>query len=283
MNRTLKTFGTIISLFALILSYQIVRAQQPLLQSKSGASRTSQDSDVIFQLIESIRFADGTEVKSIAKDNIESLRDLPVRLGENDGIDGVTLSKRKVGKIHVRTCREYDEARKKGYYPVSTFDITMATFFKKPCGLLNALANASLPRQSFISDAEVGIGNLELLPYSLFPYLGETKSPQEAKRDSETTYQQKIGTGELVVKEKSLHVLITEEPGMGQSLREMVRADFNADGIEDVLLFEYHWVTKGSHRFGGIIVLTRKSMNGKFEIARPLDPKQSSSSGYWFH
>ena len=268
----MKIFGTIICLLVFILSYHIVHAQQLL----------KQGSDVIFELIESMKFADGTEVKSIAKDDIDSLRDLPVRLGENKGIDGVTLSKRKVGKIHVRTCREYDEARKKGYYPLSTFDITMATFFKKPCGLLNALANASLPQKRFISDAEVGIANVELLAYSLFPYFGDSKSPQEAKKDSETTYQQKIETGELVVKEKSLHVLIIEKPGMGQSLRELVRADFNNDGIEDVLLFEYHWATEGTHRFGGIIVLTRKSMNGKFEVVRPLAPKQSSSDTYWF-
>ena len=84
----MKIFGIIICLFVFTLSYQIVHAQQPL----------EQDSDVIFELIESIKFADGTEVKSIAKDDIESLRDRPVRLGENDGIDGVTLSKRKVGK-----------------------------------------------------------------------------------------------------------------------------------------------------------------------------------------
>ncbi len=269
----MKTFGIIICLLLFTISSQIIHAQQPL----------AQDSEVIFQLIESIKFADGTEVKSIAKDDIESLRDLPVRLGENKGIDGVTLSKRKVGKIHVRTCREYDEARKKGYYPVSTFDITMATFFKKPCGLLNALAKASLPQKRFISDGEVGIGNVELLPYALFPYLGETKSPQEAKKDSETTYQQKIENGELVVKEKSLNVLIVEEPGMRQSLREMVRADFNADGIEDILLFEYHWATQGTLRFGGIVVLTRKSMDGKFEVVRPVNPKQSSSDTYWFN
>ena len=268
----MKIFGIIICLLVFILSYHIVHAQQPL----------AQDSAVIFQLIESIRFADGTEVESIAKDDIDSLRDLPVRLGENDGIDGVTLSKRKVGKIHVRTCREYDEARQKGYYPLSTFDITMAMFFKKPCGLLNALANASLSRESFISDAEVGIVNLELLPFSVFPYLGERKSPEEAKRDSETTYHQKIETGELVVIEKAKHVLRIQENDMVQSLREMVRADFNNDGIEDILVFEYHWVTKGSLRFGGIIVLTRKSMNGKFEVVRPLDPKQSSSHRYWF-
>ena len=158
----------------------------------------------------------------------------------------------------------------------------MAMFFKEPCGSLNALSNASLPRESFISDTEVGIINLELLPFSVFPYLGETKSLQEAKRDSETTYHQKIETGELVVIEKTKHVLQIQENDMVQSLREMVRADFNNDGIEDILLFEYHWVRKGSLRFGGIIVLTRKSMNGKFEVVRPLDPKQSSSYQYWF-
>ena len=279
----MRTFYIITCVLALILSYQIIHAQRSLLQDESGAGKTSQDSEVIFELIEGIKFADGTEVKSIAKDDIDSLRDLPIRLGENHGIDGVTLSNSKVGKIHVRTCREYDEARKKGYYPISTFDITMAMFFKKPCGLLNALAKASLPRESFISDAEVGIVNLELLSYSVFPYLGEAKSPQEAKKDSETTYQQKIETGELVVIEKAKHVLRIQEDDMVQSLREMVRADFNNDGIEDILLFEYHWVTKGTLRFGGIIVLTRKSMNGKFEVVRPLDPKQSSSDTYWFN
>ena len=274
-------FCSMLCLLLFIFSYSIIEAEEP-----SSVEKAGQDTEVIFQLIEGIKFADGTQVKSIAQSEIDRLRNLPVSFGENKGIDGVTLTKilgkRKAEEVHVRTCREYDAARKNGYEPLSTFDITMATFFKMPCGLLNALATASLPRESFISDAEVGIANVELLPFSVFAYVGERKSPEEAKRDSETTYQQKIETGELVVKEKSLHVLVTEEPGMGQSLRELVRADFNNDGVEDVLLFEYHWATEGTLRFGGIMVLTRLSMNGKFQVLRPIDSKQSSSDTYWF-
>ena len=39
-------------------------------------------SEVIFQLIEGIEFADGTHVTSIAKSEIDGLRDLPVSFGE---------------------------------------------------------------------------------------------------------------------------------------------------------------------------------------------------------
>ena len=38
--------------------------------------------EVIFELIESIKFADGTKVHFIAKSNIEALRDLPIRIWE---------------------------------------------------------------------------------------------------------------------------------------------------------------------------------------------------------
>ena len=68
---------------------------------------------------------------------------------------------------------------------------------------------------------------------------------------------------------------------MGQMLKEVVRADFNNDGIEDVLLFEYHHVTKGTFAYGGIIVLTQKSMNGKFEVLRPPESQQSPGFPYW--
>lgn len=53
---------------------------------------------------------------------------------------------------------------------------------------------------------------------------------------------------------------------MGQQLIEVARADFNNDGIEDILLFEYCYATHGTLGFGGIRILTRKTENGLFEI-----------------
>ena len=263
-------FCSILCLLLFIFSYSIVEAQEP-----SSVEKVSQDSEVIFQLIEGIKFADGTQVKSIAKSEIDGLRDLPVSFGENRGIESVRLINKKGDTIEVRTCREYDAGLKSGYSPANNMERKLASFFKYPCALLKALEIASVAKESFITDAEVGVMNVELLPFSLFPYIGEYKTRQEFAKDLQTTYQQKIETGEMVVRERAEHVLKVERAGMVQSLREIVRADFNNDGIEDVLLTAGHWVTQGTHSSYGIIVLTRKSLQGKFEVARPLDPTQS--------
>ena len=271
----MKFFSHLICLLVFICVSAHLYAQPSL----TGGS-TPQDSGVIFHLIAPLMFADGTVVETLAKDEIESLRDLPIDFGENVNIQGATLHKTRDDKVFVRTCREYDAARERGYSPGSTFDISMASFFKMPCGLLNALKPARLAKKRFISDAEVGIVNLALLPFEIFPEnLAEASSWDQ--RDLETTYQQKIDTQAVVVTEKGKNVLVVQGFGMRQSLEEIVRADFNNDGIEDVLLFEGHHVRQGTYRAYGIIVLTRKSMDGKFEVLRPSDAKQSTAHPYW--
>ena len=266
-----RTFCSILYLLFFIFFYQVADAQESLLAAEAPLP----DSAIVFDLIESIKFANGTQVKSIAKSEIDGLRDLPVSFGENAGIESVRLMKKKGDAIEVRTCREYDAGLKSGYSPANNMQRKLASFFKYPCALLNALEIASVAEESFITDAEVGVVNVELLPFSLFPHIGEYKSRQEFAKDLQTTYQQKIEIGELVVRERTEHVLEIEYAGVVQSLREIVRADFNNDGIEDVLVDEGNWVTQGTYSSYGIIVLTRKSRHGKFEVARPLDPRQS--------
>lgn len=216
----------------------------------------------IFTLLEGMKFADATEVRTIAKTDIEILRDLPIRLGQNDHINGVTLTNDTDAQVHVRTCREYNEASEAGYFAYSTFDIKMATFFEHQCGLLTALEAAATPEVSFIDNPRVGVVDLELLPFSLFPAFGE----ESLDKDRSATYQSKVSDGTLVVKRLRQNLLQVVVPGgMGHQLLEVARADFNGDGIEDMLLFEYCWATEGTLGFGGIRVLTRKSINGMFE------------------
>lgn len=58
---------------------------------------------------------------------------------------------------------------------------------------------------------------------------------------------------------------IAEPEGMGQQLIEVARADFNSDGIEDILLFEYCYATHGKLGFVEITMLTRNTPDGPFE------------------
>ena len=238
---------------------------------------------VTFELIKDIMFADGTEVKSVTKTDIDDLRDLPVWMGEIGLLDGLRLTHKQKEKLHVRTCREYDSAMESGYYADTGFEVKMSVWFKFQCGLLNALETAEIPRESFISDLKVGVINLELLRFAIFPYnLADILDWEEA-RDMKTTYQDMVDAEELRVKSADKHILRVEDEGMAQTMEEVVRADFNNDGIEDILVFEYHRAIGGTLGFGGIIMLTRKSIDGKLEEVRPPDPAQSSTHPYWFH
>ena len=218
-----------------------------------------------------------TDGELIAKSDIESLRD--EECGE------VTLLRDGNEAIEVTTCREYDAALQSGYdydyddgaalqsgYTPSNFARNDALSFIHRCGLLDLLQEATTPQQSFISNPRVGVADLELLPLSLFPYMGET----DDNVNEELTYQTAVDTASHMVTHMSQDSLTIEENldlndgyGYRQSLSEVVRADFNGDGIEDILLFEFgFWFSpvESSTPYGGITVLTRESKDGKFEV-----------------
>ena len=230
----------------------------------------SEQPEAIFELIEGMQFADGTEVKSIAKADIEDLRDLPIHMGKNK-TNGVTLTNRKNEKIHVHTCREYDAALERGYFPYSNYDISMASWFKYPCGLLNLLETATIPQRSFIPTSKEGLFNLELLPLSLFPVVSDFEQTYGYNIEN-VTYQDQVEKELLKVTDMGHNWFSCEDDVLEQHLTEVARADFNGDGIEDILFFESVHATQGSFRFYQIIILTRKSIDGKFEEVEPHNP-----------
>ena len=75
ISSRMNLFCSILCLLLFIFNYQFVEAQE------SSVEKAPRDSEIIFHLRESIKFADGTEVKSIAKSEIDGLRDLPVSFG----------------------------------------------------------------------------------------------------------------------------------------------------------------------------------------------------------
>jgi hypothetical protein len=219
----------------------------------------------IFRLIEAMKFADATEIAALTKADIADLQRRPVRLGANDHIRGLTLTKDSGQKILVTTCDEYDSARSAGFFALTNLDIKMSVFFEHQCGLLTALQTAKIPNRSFVSEPRAGITDLYLLPFSLFPNVGEERPANDAE-----TYQSKVDKGLLRVRRVRQNALVIEEPeGMGQQIIEVARADFDDDGLEDILLFEYCYATRGTLGFGGVTIITRRGFDGMFERTAP--------------
>lgn len=220
----------------------------------------------IFRLVEALKFADATEVNAVAKADIEDLRQRPVTLGQNDHVSGVTLTNHAGEERFVTNCKEYDDAVGAGYFAFSNYDMKMSVFFRHQCGLLSALESARTAGASFIAEPRAGITDLQLMPFFLFPWTGD----RETAEDATATYQNKVDDGTLVVKRLKQNMLSIAEPeGMGQHLVEVARADFDGDGIEEILLFEYCYATHGTLGFGGVTILRRRGSSALFERVTP--------------
>lgn len=221
--------------------------------------------EAIFELLQGMQFVDAEEVTTVSKTDLETFRDRPVRLGENTYINGLTLTNDENEECLVITCREFEKALSQGFYAKTTFDMKMATWFEHQCGLLSALETADAPAQSFITIPKVSIVDLSLIPFSLFPNIGELEDTIAPS----VSYQDKVDDGTLIIKRVSQNILRVESSSMGQQLIEVIRADLNGDGIEDILLFEYCYATKGTLGFGGVKMITRLSQTGMFELVFP--------------
>ena len=117
---------------------------------------------------------------------------------------------------------------------------------------------------SHVAEPRAGLADLHLLPFSFFPEMGDPHiDPALAKT---LTYQQQVDAGVLRVRRVGTSVLCVENDHMGQSLVEGARADFDGDGIEDLLVFEYCYATHGTLGFGGVRLLSRKTADGLFEV-----------------
>ena len=216
----------------------------------------------IFSILKKIEFENSDDVDTVTKENIDELMNLKIRLGGDDHIPGLDLWSENFGEIHVSTCLEYDEARKKGYFPRSNFDIMLSISFEHQCGLLKALKKARTPSVSYVSNPRCGVIDLNILPFTFFPNVGE----QGNEYSGNETYKDKINSGDLFIRKvKHNSIVIEEAEGMGQLFVEVVRADFNNDGLEEILLYECCYATHGTLIYGGIRVITRRSADSLFE------------------
>jgi hypothetical protein len=79
---------------------------------------------------------------------------------------------------------------------LDNFNLKMSVYFEHHCGLLTALEAARTPERSFVSEPRVGIADLHLLPFSLFPEIGDRRPAGEEPK----TYQNKVDEGALVIR-----------------------------------------------------------------------------------
>ena len=133
-----------------------------------------------------------------------------------------------------------------------------STYFKKR----PAINGAFLPTRN------QELFDLKLLPLKLFPIVSDYEQTYGRDIDNET-YHDQAEKGELKVIEQTRHKFVCKSDGLKQRLTEVVRADFNSDGTEDILFQESVAAIGATYRTYNLLILTRKSSEAKYESHLP--------------
>lgn len=170
--------------------------------------------------------------------------------------DSLELVNDKDEKRVVSTLREWKEAVKDDFYPLTTFAIKMSSHFTFLEELLEALHKAKMPKLSFISEPWIELDNLDFLsPNILHDFEGKLTE----YADKGLSIGDLVRQGIITQNPSDIYKVSLEFEGMETSLIEQFRADFNNDGIEDIFVRGWTRAIGGTLGFGFTSILTKYS------------------------
>ena len=226
-----------------------------------------------FEVLATLPFVDADLQGYISSADIESLYDRSI-LPRRHGLDDLTMVKDSLSEeesITVFTCREWVDAVRDGYYARTQYDIKEETFFKRVYALIVALSRAKTAKYMYISDQKASIANFNLLPVTLLPALsGEAVDELDHFASAGVGIPDLINQGRVKIVSSSPLSLTLHYDHMGLFLSEILRADLNDDGLEDVLVGIYTWALHGSFGFGTVIALTQLGIDKPFTISENI-------------
>ena len=189
---------------------------------------------------------------------------------------GLRLVSRDGEERLVRTLREFEVAKTAGYFAYSTFEIDVAyQTFLYPLLVLKQLRTASVAESTFIDEPFVGLADIALLPAGLM-FLAEdmTSDPAFAGQREELkgkSIQDLVSTRDAHVASVASDQLALEYDHGRTFMMEIMRADLDGDGVQDLLI---HWAggpIGGTYGTATQLILTRHSVDGMLELVR--DPQ----------
>ena len=168
-------------------------------------------------------------------------------------------------RVTVMNCADWAERRRAGFFAATTYDLKEEVFFQNAYATLHALKSAVPSVASFIESMRLGTEAAAIMPASFLPYL----SP-----DEDATVKDWVARGvSLLDLSKKADVVLGESQdtltitwnGITAYVSEILRADLDGDGVEDLLYSYYSRVHKGTFGAGHVGVLTRRSDSAMLE------------------
>ncbi|WP_428408549.1 hypothetical protein [Hyphococcus sp.] len=171
-------------------------------------------------LKDDLALVEGVSAKCFSTEELAELRDRQVVDSEGDPVT-VSLTHptdMSAAPKETRTCAEYSELSFDGWYALTSRDMRREAWFTRACGVLAALADAQPAKESFFTDGS--------------PDPEEMKTLAAGMQFGEVT----LGDGGLGAEKDGAQWRISSD-AMRVQIHEIANADFDNDGVEEILAF----------------------------------------------
>jgi hypothetical protein len=267
--------GKLVTIRSLIPQLEIESSREKLL-ALVGAALQSGNTDLgelaeiaaktsNFPLNATVEFESGTWEVKADPEKINKLFDEPVVLNVEGRQEGVRFKDGKGSELSIRTCREFKSAITAGYYPSDNSELKVSFTLATASAVLEAASCAKLAPISYIRSPRLGVTNLNLFPSKLAPTkrLDRSEIILVSDVDSIQSLHEK---GSISVQISSDSRVAIECEDHGVILTELMRADFDYDGIEEILVQEHFYIKGATFRALNICLLCRRYVDSMFEF-----------------
>ncbi len=171
-------------------------------------------------------------------------------------------------KAFVDSCASYDKLRNEGYYARSNLDLRPLLFQATKCQAIRMLKEARPSRISHVNDVTLNPGIVDYLPAMVDPGVSCDMLCRQYDANERCVPWSKFGVSRLdasifeSIDVVDPHQMEVKTRSKSLTLHILARADFNDDGLEDLLLRVNAGVIGGTWGTTRVYVLTRDRPDG---------------------
>lgn len=193
-----------------------------------------------------VRLVEGMARACMTSAEFEALRDRPVIDGQGEAaIVNLAGPDPASPQSAVRTCAQYDAMVKDGWYALSNAEMRREEYFKRACNALSMLAAAKPAAMSHFSDGHASAADIRSMADGDAIGFGETAPSVDVSVEAGEpgVWKVTIGEGETFV-------------------HEIAHADFNGDGVGEILAYVSVGAHGGTARSGVVGLIEKAADEG---------------------
>ncbi len=182
----------------------------------------------------------------------------------------------------VRNCSAYQKLTKEGWYAASTREMRREAYFNRACGTLGYLQKAGKPEKGYFKENGLSFEDtkslMEVPPFRIVEDPVKSVSAESAEvtknlkpfKDIDPDKKLKLLESEVseAIVKSEVGVWSLEASGQKARVQELAYADFNADGVGDILVFIQISAVEATASIGQVGYLEKKSEDSPVRFRR---------------